>query len=139
MPSERASRVTFEEPNIAHWFLIGQVDEADIMRIFEAQMEFYRGKAFLLLLIDVSQLKSLSTAARRKMATGPIPGKQAMRVCGCAIIGASFHIQVLGLLVAKAARVFSPTDENVLHYCDTEAQAREWIEKRRRELGAEFK
>jgi hypothetical protein len=57
-----------------------------------------------------------------------------MPVRGSAVIGASFHIQVLGLLVAKAAKLIHRQDEIEPYFCDTEAQARSWVEKRRREI-----
>jgi len=139
MAEGRSSYVKFEEPDIAHWFLIGNVEESDVVRIYDEQMEFCRGKNHILLLIDVSQLKNLTPAARRKAAGGPIPGKKVMPVRGCAVIGASFHIQVLGLLVTKASRVLNPSDDNVIYYCDTEEQGRAWVEKRRRDILAGLK
>lgn len=139
MTTGRSSYVTLEEPDIAHWFLIGDVEETDIKRIYDAQMDFCRGKELILLLIDVSLMNSMTSGARRAAAAGPEPGKKVMPVRGCAVIGASFHIQVLGLLVAKAARVLNPQDDNVIHYCDTEAQGRVWIEKRRRDILAGHK
>jgi hypothetical protein len=139
MAEGRSSYVTFEEPDIVFWHLIGNVEERDITRIYDAQMEFCRGKSHVFVLIDVSQMKSMTPAARRAAAAGPIPGKKVMPVRGCAVIGASFHIQVLGLLVTKAARVLNPQEDNVIHYCDTEAQGRVWIDKRRGEVLAGLK
>jgi hypothetical protein len=87
-------------------------------------------------IIDVSHLESITPAARRAAAQGPEPGKKVMPVRASVVIGASFHIQVLGLLVAKAARFINRNDDMELHFCDTEAQARTWLEKKRREIAA---
>jgi SpoIIAA-like len=135
MPPKRASYVALEEPDIVLWYLIGHVEEADIKRNYDAQMDFFRGKSHILLLIDVSELKSMTLAARRAAAAGPIPGKKVLPVRGCAVVGASFHIKVVSLLVAKASRVFNPQEDNAIHFCDTEPEARQWIDKRRQDIG----
>lgn len=135
MTVERSSYVTFEEPDIVHWHLIADVVESDMINIYDKMMAFCRGKTYVFVLIDVIQMKSMTPAARRIGAAGPVPGKKVMPVRGCVVVGASFHIKVLGLLVTKAAQAFNPKAEMVVHYCDTEPEARKWIEKRSRDLG----
>ncbi len=136
MQPPRPSHVTFEPPDLVYWHLIGHVDESDIMRIYAEQLAFAEGKPYLLTFIDVARLESITPAGRRAAARGPEhPGKM-MPVRGSAVIGASFHIQVLGLLVAKAAKVIHRQEDQDLHFFDTEAQARTWLEKKRQEIAA---
>lgn len=135
MHSAHASYVTFEPPDVAFWHLIGRVEESDILRIYEAQFDFAKDKPYILLLIDVTRFDTITAAGRRVAATGLDGGKKAMPVRGSAVIGASFHVQVLGLLISKASKAIHRHEDNELHFCDTEAQARAWVEKRRRELG----
>lgn len=134
MQPPQQSYVTFELPDLAYWHLIGRVEESDIIRIYEQQLEFSKDKPYILLVIDVSRFESISAAARRAAATGPNPGQEAMPVRGSAIIGASFHVRVLGILISKAAFAINRSKDNDLHFCETAAQARDWVEKRRREL-----
>jgi hypothetical protein len=136
MQSAHASYVTFEPPDIVYWHLIGRVEESDILRIYKAQFEFAIGKPYVLILIDVTRFDTITAAGRRAAATGPDGGKTVIPVRGSMVIGASFHVQVLGLLVAKASKAIHRNNynDNVLSFCDTEAQARAWVEKRRREL-----
>lgn len=135
MAEGRSSYVTFEEPDVVFWHLTGKVEEPHIVQIYDEMMGFSRGKSHVLVLIDVSQMISMTPAARRIGAAGPVPGKKVMPVQGCVVVGASFHIKVLGLLVTKAAQVFNPNAEMVIHYCDTETEARKWLDKRRRDIG----
>ncbi|HRI63506.1 MAG TPA: hypothetical protein PK156_04695 [Polyangium sp.] len=134
MQPPRPSHVTFEPPDLAIWHLIGHVEESDIVRIYDAQLAFAKDKPYLLTLIDVSRFESITPAGRRAAAQGPTPGHKVMPVRGSVVIGASFHIQVLGLLVAKAAKMIHRQDDMDLQFCDTEAQARSWLEKKRREI-----
>lgn len=134
MQPARTSHVTFEAPDVAYWHLIGKVEEPDIVRIYAEQLVFSIGKPYLLVLIDVSHMESMTPAARKAAANGPDPGKTVMPVRGSVVVGASFHFQVLGVLIAKAAKMINRQVDMDLHFCDTEAQARTWIEKKRREL-----
>lgn len=135
MTAQRPSYVTFEEPDIVFWHLIGKVEEHHVVRIYDEMMQFCRNKSNVFVLMDVSQMQSMTPAARRTGAAGPVPGKKVIPVQGNVVIGASFHIKVLGLLVTKAAHAFNPDNEMVVHYCDTELEARKWLDKRRRDLG----
>ncbi|MBK9264182.1 MAG: hypothetical protein IPM54_30825 [Polyangiaceae bacterium] len=129
-----SSYVTFESPDLAYWHLLGRVEAADIKRIYEKQLEFCKDKPFILVLIDVSRLENITPEARRIAAEGPDPSREAMPVRGNVVIGASFHFRVLGTLIDKAARLIHRSLDNPLHFTATEAEARAWIEERRREL-----
>lgn len=127
------SYATFEPPDLAYWHLIGNVDESDIHNLFKEQVPFSQGKTAIYMLIDVSRLETMTQGARRAAAGGPEPGKKVVPLKACAVIGASFAIQVLGLMLAKASRVLNRDDDLEIHYCDNETQARAWIDKRRKE------
>jgi hypothetical protein len=125
-----SSYVTFEAPNLVFWHLIGRVEASDIMRIYEEQLEFAEGKPFLFLLADVTRLEHITAEARRVAAEGPTRGKKMMHVRAAAVIGASFHIRVIGVLIAKASRLIHRGEEMEVYFCDTEADARAWIAAR---------
>ena len=138
MQPPRPSHVTFEEPDLVFWHLIGHVDASDIQRIYDGQLAFSKGKPYLLTFIDVSRLESITAGARRAAAHGPDHVDKMMPVRGSVVIGASFHIQVLGLLVTKAAKVIHRQEDMEVHFYDTESQARTWLEKKRREIAAKL-
>ena len=61
--------------------------------------------------------------------TGPVPYR------GIAIFGGSFQVRLLSKLLVGAVNLFSrPRRDNPVHFCDTEVEARAWIEQRRRVL-----
>lgn len=126
------SYVTLEPPDVIFWHLIGRVDASDIRRIYAEQLAFSAGKPYILVILDVTQVESITADGRRAAAEGP--SRQSMPVRGSVVVGASFHFRVLSLLVSKAAQLIHRHEDNPLHFVDTLPEARAWIEERRRVL-----
>jgi hypothetical protein len=136
MLADDRSRITFEEPDIAHWYLVGDVTADDIREIYNAQLKFCEGKPYIFVLVDVSEIRSITPDARRLAAEGPKRGEINLPVRANAVVGASFHFRIVGTLVAKAARLIHRTTDNPTRFFDDDGDARAWFAERRVEIGA---
>lgn len=87
-----------------------------------------------LALIEVSQFVSMVPEGR-KLA---VDAAAESNIRGSALIGASFHIKVLGNLLMRAANLIYRDKDNPLIFCDNEAEARVWLNERRRVLAMEY-
>jgi hypothetical protein len=134
MVAASRSDITLEEPDVARWYLAGDVTANDIREIYAVQMKFCEGKPYLFVLVNVHEIRSMSADARKIAAEGPAPGKAVMPVRASAIVGASFHFRIVGTLVAKAAKLLNRAGENPTRFFDDDAEARLWFAERRREL-----
>jgi hypothetical protein len=130
---DEGSSVTIEPPDVCLWRLVGPVSADTMRELYEVQWQFSQGKPYLLVLVDLSRVGPVSREARKVSAEGPRNG-QTMPVRGTAVFGASFHVRVLMTLVTKALRVMYPETaaDNPTAYFETEADARAWLDERRR-------
>lgn len=78
-------------------------------------------------LIDMSRVGTISPEARliARAEAGHLPLR------GTAVFGASFHHRVIALLANKAATLLKK-DHQPIAFFATEAEARAWIDERRR-------
>lgn len=136
MPEKSTSYVTFEPPYLVYWHLIGRVEEKHVIDIYEKQLEFARRYPQFFVFTDVTRLDTVTTPARRAMANGSYAEIFVPAIRGSAIIGASFHFQVLGSLVYRASKMLHKQLNVDMQFFATEAQARAWMEKRVRDLEA---
>jgi hypothetical protein len=136
MPPARRSGITIEEPDVAYWCLAGDVTTDDIQAIYEVQTKFCEGKPYIFVLVDVSEIRSISADARRAAAEGPKIGNSTLPVRANAVVGASFHFRIVGTLIAKAAKLIHRSRENPTRFFETEAEARAWLVERRLEIAA---
>jgi hypothetical protein len=90
------------------------------------------GKPRVFLLMDHSNVDSISAEARKVA----LEATQDLRIAGGASFGASFTVRVLVSLLARAHSIFWGEDAKVIRFFRTEAEARAWIEERRRALAA---
>jgi len=134
MVAARRSSITLEEPDISHWRLVGDVTADDIREIYASQTKLCANKPHIFVLVDVSKLRSVSAEARRIAAQGPTPGITVMAIRGNAIVGASFHFRIVGMLITKAAILINRGDEKPTRFFDTEANARAWFAELRQAL-----
>jgi hypothetical protein len=132
----RRSGITLEEPDVAHWRLVGDVTPDDIRGIYEVQTKFCEGKPYIFVLVDVSEIRSISADARRIAAEGPKIGNLVLPVRANAVVGASFHFRIVGTLIAKAAKLIHRSRENPTRFFENAAEARAWFAERRLEIGA---
>lgn len=127
-----ASQVTFEPPDIASIVWVGNVDEAEMVRIVDASWALAGEPPDLFLLAHVSRMGSVTAQARLAAAEGV----RRTNVRGCAILGASFATRVLITLTDKITSLIGPHDAPMRHF-ETEADARAWIAQRRAEVAAQ--
>jgi len=135
MPSPPQTHATTEEPDIVHWHLAGHVAPEDIARIYDVQLAFAEGRTHLFVIVHIHQMKPLSAETRKAVAHGPTSGHHTLPTRGTVVIGASFHIRVLGQLANKAAALLHHTPEEPIRFVDSEQEARTWIAQRRHEIG----
>ncbi|MDI1430432.1 STAS/SEC14 domain-containing protein [Polyangium sorediatum] len=125
-----------EEPDLIVWRMIGHVSGDDIRRLFDVQQRFCEGWPHAFVLVDVRRAEHFTPEARRIAAEGPAGGAVVLPIRANAVVGASFHIRVLGTLVSRAAALLNPTNTAPLRFFETEPEARAWLAERSREINA---
>ena len=126
------SYVTFEDPDITYWHLIGVLEEEHINRIHSERRLFAAGKPFIFNIIDATRLEKVTREARRAVTEGARKGSAtSVPVRASAIIGASFHFRVIGGMIDRASRLINREADWPTRFVDNEAEARAWIEQRR--------
>jgi hypothetical protein len=123
------SSVAFEPPDVVVWTLVGDIGLNMLLELREEQERIAKGWPYVLVLLDVSRVGSVSAAARteatRKRDTTPR---------GIAYVGASFHLRVLATLLSKAASLLNKISEDPPRFFATKAEAFAWLEERRRQI-----
>ncbi len=100
---------------------------------FGRGIEYLRGSCsewpYMILIADLSGVASIPADVRRIVPelTSWMPFR------GVAIVGASFTIRTVAVMLFKVINLVRGTD-NPVHFKATEAEARAWIESRRLEL-----
>jgi hypothetical protein len=132
-PEEQAcgSFVRFEPPDICLLVVVGNVDASLMRRMTEDLRRVADGKTHVFLLMDHSNVDSISAEARKVA----LEATQNLRIAGGASFGASFTVRVLVSLLARAHSIFWGEDAKAIRFFRAEAEARRWIEERRRALG----
>ncbi|WP_170319755.1 STAS/SEC14 domain-containing protein [Polyangium spumosum] len=133
-PAPGESFATNEEPDLIVWRLVGHVSADDIRHLYDAQVRFCEGRSHAFVLIDVHRLGHFAPEARRIAAQGPHDGKIVLPVRANAVVGASFHLRVLGIMVSRASALLNPAHAVPIQFFDTESEARAWIDDLRRDL-----
>jgi hypothetical protein len=121
----------WEPPDICITVLIGDISGHEMRRLMAETMVLIAGKPYVLGLIDMSRLGVLSPEARQVARTEALN----LPMRGTAVFGASFHHRVLAILINKAASLLKKDHQPVAFFV-TEAEAREWLEARRKVIAA---
>jgi len=111
----------------------GDLAEEDIAAFFDA---FARvcdttGLAHVFWLIDIGRLGAILPGARTRAATTPVRAENK----GMVLFNGTFRQRVIVTLVNKATSLLQPNTPPLV-FASSEAEARAWIDKRRRELDA---
>lgn len=111
--------------------LAGDLAEDDVTAFFDAFAKLCEGSrlSHVFWLIDIGRLGAVSPGARTRAATTPVRPENK----GMVLFNGSFQQRVLVTLVDKATSLLQP-DVPPLVFFSTEAEARAWIDARRREL-----
>lgn len=127
--------VGWEDPDLLLLRYKGQVTVAHVEQAVAESLRRIGLREYHVALIDVGQLVGL-TAEARKVATS---SREKANIRGVAVIGASFHLKVLGNLMDRAARLVYRAKDNPFEFFGSEAEARVWLEERRRVLAKEYR
>lgn len=118
-----------EPPDILALRVSGEVSKDDMSRLIEEMIRIAAERQRLFCLCDSSKVTSVDADAR-KVAAALLPS---IAVEAIAVFGMSFQIRVLTTLIIKAAALLSRANSSPPTVIfDTEAQARAWLDQRRR-------
>ncbi len=104
----------------------GRLTVPDFTRTITFLYEHCSTWPHMLLLVDLSRLEAIPADVRKIVPD--VTGWMPMR--GTVICGASFTIRTIAVMLLKMINLVRGTD-NPSSYTNTEAEAREWIERRR--------
>ncbi len=123
-----------ERAGIVFLRIVGDVAEEDVAAFFAAWERFCEGggRRHVFWLIDLAGLGAILPEARKLIARTPVRPENK----GTAIFGASFQQRAVATLVDKALSLLQPNAPPVVFF-RSEAEARAWIEGRRRKLARE--
>ncbi len=122
----------FEEPDIIFMKLVGAVVESEGGELNRLHRDFGRGRSHVFLLFDLSDLEKIDPGVRKEAGAT----LKMIPMQGAAIFGAPMKARVVAKLILTAMNLFkSETDKTPILFLDTEAEARAFIARRRREIG----
>lgn len=123
----------FEEPDIIFMHLSGPVSAEEGAEINRLHRELGMGRDHVFFLVDLKELDGIHPSVRKE--SGETLKELPLR--GAAIYQASFKARVVAKLIITAMNLFRSEDDKApIEFFDTEAEARAWIEMRRREVGS---
>jgi hypothetical protein len=117
-----------EPPDLLLWKLAGDISEAQMRRLCDETAAVAAGKDYLLMLVDLSSVGTISPGARKAI----VEEKRAQQVTGTGIVGASHHLRIIANFVIRAAALVQSDTHNPVRFFQTEAEARDWLAERRR-------
>ena len=124
---------SFEEPDIVFMRLSGPVSAEEGAEINRLHREMGMGRDHVFFLVDLKELDGIHPSVRKE--SGETLKELPLR--GAAIYQASFKARVVAKLIITAMNLFRSDDDKApIEFFDTEAEARDWIERRRREVGS---
>jgi hypothetical protein len=123
----------FEQPDIIYMRLAGPVSEQEAAEINVFHRAWGEVHQRVFYLLDLSQLESIEPEGRKEASRTV----RQLPLAGVAAYGAPVKARVLAKLVFTAMNLFkgNTADRFPIEFVKTEAEARAWIEERRRELG----
>lgn len=129
-PYSGPSVFRFEPPDVVHVATVGDVSGDEMAALLREMGRLAAGREHFFLLDDISQIGKISPEAR-KLATEEV---DSLKMRGIAVFGAKFSQRVIATLLARLLTLFGKFGDRPVVIVETEAQARAWIEARRREL-----
>lgn len=123
-------RQRWEPPDTIHVRYIGHLDGPHMREAAREVTPWLENQTYFFVLIDVSEMLSLSADARRATSESD----SGVKLRGIAIVGASFHYRALGTLIARGVALLQRHVDNPLRFFSTEEEARAWLAVRRQEM-----
>jgi len=128
-----AQMTALELPDIVHLKLSGEVLLDECKEINRAHAEFAEEVPYFFYMIDLSDLSNIPAAVRREASETV----KTLPLRGTIIYNSSLRARVLGKLLLTAANMFrSGPNSNPVDFVDTEADARAWVDQRRKQIAA---
>ncbi len=113
--------IRFEPPDIFRIDLVGSVTDADMARIGE---EFRRADGDFFMVIDAKEMGVFSGDAKKAIRDIPMSA-------GIAVFGAGAATRVVLSILNKVYMMVNRGANNPVEFCETEAQARAWVDRQR--------
>lgn len=126
--------VRWEPPDLLFLIYSGHLTAPHIEGAVATSKRLIAAQPYHMAMLDVSKLRGMTLGARK----AAVASSDTMNVRGVAVIGASFHLKVLGNLLGRAAQLVYPAKDNPLEFFSSEAEARAWIHGRRGRLEKEY-
>lgn len=119
----------FEEPDIIYMKFGGTVTTADAMDLLRRQVAMSQGRNLLFFMIDAEDLENIAPEGRRAVAET----LKEIPLRGMAVVKAPLKAKVVTKLVITAINLFRrDSNLNPVSFFDTENEALEWIDSRRK-------
>jgi len=124
----------FEPPDIIFMRLAGPVSEQEAMDINVFHREWGEQHSRVFYLLDLTQLESIDPEGRKEASRTV----RMLPLAGVVAFGAPIKARVLAKLIFTAMNLFKSNnaDRFPIEFLHTEAEARAWIDERRRLLAA---
>lgn len=119
-----------EPPDLLVLMSVGDIDGEHANAILAEMHELGKSSSAVFILMDVSQLGHILPEARAAATNS----KTGLKTEGIAFIGAGFHHRVLVSLIVRASALIRNGSLIPTAFFEAEAEARAWIEERRRSL-----
>jgi len=125
------SEMVFEEPDTVRMALRGDFDGDTAARMMEQVITWAEARPFVLLLLDLTGVGSISPAARRALTSNGhrLPPR------ALALHGGNFTVRVVTNMMERASWLRGSRNRWVRHSPD-EAAARGWLDEMRRKLSS---
>lgn len=121
-----------EEPDIIYLKFGGEVSNEEGFELLRRQMKYAAGRSRIFFLIDAEHLEKIEPEARKAVAQS----LKEIPLHGMCVFAAPLKAKVLTKLIITAVNLFRKDSElNQVAFFDTETEARDWIETRRRTVG----
>jgi hypothetical protein len=122
-----------ELPDIVHLKLVGEVGVEEGRAINQTHIDYAKELPHFYYMIDLSELDNIP-AMVRKEASETV---KTLPLRGTVIYQTPLRARVIAKLLLTAANLFKGgAGQNPMDFVDTEAEARDWIERRRRKLAS---
>jgi hypothetical protein len=121
--------IWLEPPDLVRICSRGEVGEDDVVKTMGYFRELVKTMPYVLMLVDMSQQKHITSQAR-KAAAGSVAG---IPYRGTALYGAPFATRIAAQMTMTVVNAVV-RNENPTQFFEGEAEARAWIEARRRKV-----
>lgn len=119
----------WEPPDVTFLSYVGDFDGDSMHRLDQIARQFSVPRPYVLVLIDMSRVGTITAEARKRSAEDGI----GVPMRGVAVFGASRAVRVVMSVVSRALDLFhGGHSDNPTHFFATEAEARAWIAERRK-------